>query len=73
MTNESAVFADEVLQAISNQVITTILPDAGLFIDKKSNVNIVAAGETFDWTIDYRNDSGNSTEMATITDTLPQE
>jgi large repetitive protein len=69
--NYPGVVSNELLQAIGRQVITTILPDPGLRIDKRSNVEVVSATEEVDWIIDYYNDSTNPTTTATLSDQLP--
>ncbi len=71
ISNAPAVFSSQLLQAIDNQVFTTILPDPGLRMVKTSSTDYVTAGEQFDWTIEYYNDSGNADSNAFITDTLP--
>jgi uncharacterized repeat protein (TIGR01451 family)/uncharacterized delta-60 repeat protein len=71
ITNYATILSSELLQAIGNQILTTILPDPGLDINKTSNPSVIAAGAEFDWYIDYVNDSANPDEIVTITDRLP--
>lgn len=71
LRNQAAIFSSELLQAIGNQVTTTILPDPGLKLHKTSDKDQLVAGETFNWNIDYANDSGNDDTSVIIKDTLP--
>jgi uncharacterized delta-60 repeat protein/uncharacterized repeat protein (TIGR01451 family) len=71
ITNYATILSSELLQAIGNQILTTILPDPGLDINKTSNPSVIVAGGEFDWYIDYVNDSANPDEIVTITDRLP--
>ena len=69
--NEVGVFSDELLQAIGNEVITTVMERPGLQLHKSSSVEYVTAGESFDWIIEYKNDSESDDDWVIITDTLP--
>lgn len=69
--NYATILSQNLLQAIGNQITTTILPDPGLRISKESSKEYVHTQETFDWNIDYFNDSGNDDTEVTLTDTLP--
>jgi uncharacterized repeat protein (TIGR01451 family) len=71
ISNSPAILADGLPQAVDNQVFTTILPDPGLFLDKISDKEFVRAGETFNWNIQYYNDSGNADTLVNLIDTLP--
>lgn len=71
ITNNSATIANNLPQAIGNQVFTTILPDPGLFLEKSSSKDYLRAGEVFDWNIQYYNDSGNPDTYVLLTDDLP--
>jgi uncharacterized repeat protein (TIGR01451 family) len=70
ITNESAVFANELLQAIGNQVSTTILPAPGLAMTKNPDRPVIGAGETYNWNVDYYNDGSGIDDVVTITDTV---
>jgi uncharacterized repeat protein (TIGR01451 family) len=70
ITNESAVFANELLQAIGNQVSTTILPAPGLTMTKNPDRPVIGAGETYNWNVDYYNDGSGIDDVVTITDTV---
>jgi uncharacterized repeat protein (TIGR01451 family) len=69
--NAPGVFSDQLLQAIDNQVFTTVLPDPGLDIDKVSSKDVLYAGEGFDWHIIYYNNSGNTDNAVSLFDELP--
>jgi len=69
--NYASIFSEELIQAIGNQVTTTILPDPGLRMNKTSSKEVLHAGEVFDWNISYFNDSGNDDTEVNLTDTLP--
>lgn len=71
ISNSPAILADGLPQAVDNQVFTTILPDPGLYLDKVSDKEYVRAGETFNWNIEYYNDSGNADTLVNFIDTLP--
>lgn len=80
ITNATGIFSHELLQAINNQVITTILPDPGLRINKESYglapnssviKDVVYAGESFNWKVDFYNDSGNDDTSVILTDIFP--
>ena len=69
--NNAASMADQLLQTISNQVITTILPEPGLRLSKTSDQDIIGAGTPFTWSISYYNDSGSDDTEVILTDALP--
>ncbi len=69
--NEVGIFSAELLQAVGNEVRTTISEDPGLYIDKEASSDIVVAGIPFEWVITYYNDSGTADSSVTIQDTLP--
>lgn len=71
VANAPGIFSTDLIQAIDNQVFTTILPDPGLRITKTSDKDVVYAGESFNWNIEYYNDSGNPDTSVTLTDTMP--
>jgi uncharacterized repeat protein (TIGR01451 family) len=71
VSNAPAIFSSDLLQAIANQVFTTILPNPGLRISKTSDKEVLYAGESFNWNIEYYNDSGNPDTSVTLTDTVP--
>ena len=68
--NTAATFSDELIQAIGNEVVTTI-KDAPAIVVQKTGPSVVTAGETFVWNISYYNNSGAPDDVVTITDTLP--
>lgn len=69
--NEAGIVSKELPQAITNQVLTTILPNPGLSVDKYSTKSVMYAGDSFDWVIDYFNDTGTADTVAYLLDTLP--
>ena len=69
--NEPAIFGDLNLMAIGNEVRTLIRETPGFVIDKVGNKDIVAAGEAFEWYIDYYNNSETEDDIVTIIDTIP--
>ena len=68
--NEAGIFSNELLQAIGNEVRTTIEETPGLFLDK-SGPGVAVAGADFAWTIEYYNNSGSDDDVVTIEDVLP--
>jgi uncharacterized repeat protein (TIGR01451 family)/fimbrial isopeptide formation D2 family protein len=68
--NTTGAFSDELLQAIGNEVVTTIKIAPGILVEK-TGPDVVTKGDTFTWTVDYYNNSGIADDVATITDTLP--
>ena len=68
--NEAGIFSNELLQAIGNEVRTTIEETPGLYLDK-TGPGVVVAGENFDWTIEYYNNSGSDDDVVIIEDVLP--
>jgi uncharacterized repeat protein (TIGR01451 family) len=70
ITNEAAIFSNELLQAIGNQVQTTIAPAPGLSLVKRADVATVAGGEVFNWLVDLYNDGSGPDNIVTITDTM---
>lgn len=68
--NETGIFSNELIQAIGNEVRTTIEETPGLYL-KKTGPGVIAAGENFDWTIEYYNNSGSFDDVVIIEDTLP--
>ncbi len=71
--NELVIFSDTNLQAVGNEVRTTIEAFPGLQISKTSNKDLVTATESFRWHVDYINNSGFTDDVVTITDTLPKD
>lgn len=71
--NEEVIFSDQNLMAVGNEVRTTIEDFPGLELDKRSSSEIVTNGETFDWIVDYRNNSSFKNDIVTITDIIPSE
>ncbi len=69
--NTEAILSSELLQAVGNQVVTTVLPDPGLKLNKTSSKDDLVAGESFNWYIDYTNDSGNLDTSVKLNDLLP--
>ncbi|WP_411846710.1 SdrD B-like domain-containing protein [Roseibacillus persicicus] len=70
--NELVIFSDTNLQAVGNEVRTTVESFPGLQISKSSNKDLVTAGERFRWNVDYINNSGFTDDIVTITDYLPK-
>lgn len=68
--NTSGIFSSELLQAIGNQVITTIKDQPSIIV-QKSGPSVVEAGARFDWVVTYYNNSLTSAESVIVTDTLP--
>ncbi|MGJ8726603.1 MAG: SdrD B-like domain-containing protein [Roseibacillus sp.] len=71
--NELVIFSDTNLQAVGNEVRTTVESFPGLQISKSSNKELVTAGERFIWNVDYINNSGFTDDIVTITDYLPKD
>ena len=71
--NEEAIFSKQNLLAVGNEVRTTIEDFPGLELNKRSDVEIVTSAESFNWIIDYRNNSHATDDIVTITDNLPFE
>ncbi|MCB9809822.1 DUF11 domain-containing protein [Candidatus Peribacteria bacterium] len=69
--NNPLTASTELLQAIGNQVNTTILPDPGLAMQKQANTENINAGGSFAWTITFLNDSATPNTATTISDTMP--
>lgn len=69
--NSAAVLSAELQQAIGNQVVTTILANPGLVIDKSVSEPVVKVGQNFFWTINYRNNGSSSDVEASLNDILP--
>ena len=69
--NEEVIFSDENLQAVGNEVRTTIADDPGLELSKVSDKDLVTSAESFVWQVDYVNNSHATDDIVTITDTLP--
>jgi len=68
--NVAGVFSDELLQAIGNEVVSTIKEAPGILV-QKSGPEVVSAGETFVWTVTYYNNSAISDDVVTVVDRLP--
>ena len=71
--NEEVIFSDQNLMAVGNEVRTTIEDFPGLEMDKRSSSEVVTNGETFDWIVDYKNNSAFKNDVVTITDVIPSE
>ncbi|MBK8092689.1 MAG: DUF11 domain-containing protein [Verrucomicrobiaceae bacterium] len=68
--NSGAVFSEELLQAIGNEVVTTI-NDSPAILVQKTGPSAVNTGVSFAWTIQYYNNSGTTDDVVSIVDTLP--
>ena len=68
--NEEAIFSDENLQAIGNQVITTIEDDPSIEVSK-DGPDVILAGAVFEYDIQYVNNSANNDSQVVLTDNLP--
>ncbi len=68
--NEAAIFSNELLQAIGNEVRTTIEETPGLYLAKTGS-DVIVAGADFEWYIDYYNNSGSADDVVVIEDVLP--
>ncbi|MCB1224736.1 MAG: FG-GAP repeat protein, partial [Verrucomicrobiales bacterium] len=68
--NTTGVFSDELLQAIGNEVVTTIKDAPGILV-QKTGPSVVSSGEDFAWTVSYYNNSGIADDIVTVTDILP--
>ncbi|MBC8097248.1 MAG: DUF11 domain-containing protein, partial [Akkermansiaceae bacterium] len=68
--NNVGIFSDELLQAIGNQVITTIKEQPSIIV-QKSGPSVLEAGVAFNWVVNYYNNSQTPADTVTITDTLP--
>jgi uncharacterized repeat protein (TIGR01451 family) len=81
IANQAAIISKELLQSISGQVQTTVLPDPGMDLSMASYLDDAisrpgdyqSATKTFDWTTSYLNDSSNPDEMTNILSTLPAD
>ncbi|MCB1228446.1 MAG: DUF11 domain-containing protein, partial [Verrucomicrobiales bacterium] len=60
--NTAGVFSDELLQAIGNEVVTTI-KDLPAILVQKTGPSVVSAGEDFAWTVSYYNNSGTADDI----------
>ena len=69
--NIAGVFSDELLQAIGNEVVTTIKLSPGLLVEK-TGPDVVSKGDIFSWTVNYYNNSGIADDVVTLEDTLPE-
>ena len=69
--NTTGVFSSELLQAIGNEVVTTIKNAPGILVEK-TGPDVVSRGDTFSWIVTYYNNSGMDDDVVTIVDTLPQ-
>ncbi|MGI6496522.1 MAG: hypothetical protein ACOX5G_10640 [Kiritimatiellia bacterium] len=70
--NTAGVFSDELLQAVGNEVVTTIKVAPGIRVGK-TGPDVVSKGDTFTWTVDYYNNSGMDDDVVTIEDMLPAD
>ncbi len=68
--NTVGIFSSELLQAIGNQVITTIKGQPSIIV-QKSGPSVLEAGVQFNWVVNYYNNSQTPADTVTITDTLP--
>ena len=70
--NEATILSRENLQAIGNEVITTIKETGLIALDKTGpDPNVVASEEVFTWTIEYHNNTSGSNDTMFVTDILP--
>jgi uncharacterized repeat protein (TIGR01451 family) len=69
--NEEVIFTSQNLQAVGNEVVTTIEDFAGLELVKTSNLNEVTSEEPFEWIIEYYNNSAARDDVVRLTDQLP--
>lgn len=69
-TNRALANANGLLAAVGNTV-TTVLAESPSLAVTRACPEVVRAGETFTYTIAYRNDSANPDTSVTLTDTLP--
>jgi uncharacterized repeat protein (TIGR01451 family) len=70
IANRAAVLSRELIQAIGNDSVYTVTTRPGLRVIKGCP-EVAAAGETFEYTIAYDNDSANPASAVTLSDTLP--
>ncbi|MCA9518455.1 MAG: DUF11 domain-containing protein, partial [Myxococcales bacterium] len=70
LENEALIVSDELLQSIGNRVVTTLSPRPGLDLTKTCP-EVISAGEDFDYTVSWINDTTNEDTVVTIIDTLP--
>ncbi|MFT7583205.1 MAG: putative repeat protein (TIGR01451 family), partial [Myxococcota bacterium] len=68
--NEALIFSSELLGAISNQVRTFVSPSPSVSVGREC-VGVVASQETFDYALEYRNNSTNNDDVLVLTETLP--
>jgi len=71
MFNEPLTLSGDLIQAIGNEVMTLISPNPGITVQKSSNIEVVPTGGTFEWWIDYFNNSGSPDSLAVLVDELP--
>src|SRR5262249_33333409 len=65
------IFSDELLQAIGNQVITTVNNEPSIIVEK-TGPSVVEAGVPFNWVVTYHNDTLVTPDNSVvITDNLP--
>ncbi|MFT7580051.1 MAG: putative repeat protein (TIGR01451 family), partial [Myxococcota bacterium] len=70
VTNEAAIFSSELIQAIGNKSLFTITGQPGLRTLADCPA-IVSATESYDFVVDYYNDSANNDASAMVTLTVP--
>lgn len=63
--------SNENIQAISNQVYSTLYTLPGLEIDIDSSKEVVSACEEFDWTVEFFNDASAENTKTIITTNFP--
>ncbi|YCM45720.1 SdrD B-like domain-containing protein [Verrucomicrobiaceae bacterium 227] len=68
--NTAGIFSDENIQAIGNEVVTTI-KEAPAIIVQKSGPLVASKGDYFGWTLDYYNRSGTPDDVTYVVDTIP--
>ncbi len=68
--NSVGIFSEELIQAIGNEVVTTIKSSPGILVEK-SGPQVVTSGQQFTWVVHYYNNSAEPNETTVVTDTLP--
>jgi uncharacterized repeat protein (TIGR01451 family) len=70
LLNSAGIFSHELLQAIGNQVITTVKNQPSILV-QKTGPSVVEAGVEFNWVVSYYNNSLTPAANVVVTDTLP--
>ncbi|HSO83818.1 hypothetical protein, partial [Thiocapsa sp.] len=68
--NTVGIFSDELIQAIGNEVVTTINDLPGILV-RKTGPSFVTRSQEFEWVVTYFNNSGGNNTTTVVTDTLP--